>query len=225
MQCLEVIPHCNSFIPYTSDSTETFSNQYYNDSTPKVIFTKQKGDTFLIKEYWPNSIKMEYQAFLTRGIDSQYVENEVGDLVPMPIYSNWYPLKVGNYAIYDRNGNVKTIGFHNNDLPHGPWLHFSNPNLLTNTTGTLINCTFYKGQFVGDFRGKSLYHDNTNDTSYIYLSSKGKFGIGNHFKSYYSKEPTSVKIGKWIYYDPFGKIIKEENHEFKGKLLDVDLKD
>jgi len=72
---------------------------------------------------------------------------------------------------------------------------------------------------------KAFYGDDYGDTSIYYKKASGKYALGMQYEKYNSlKVPISTKIGTWLYFDPFGKIIKKEEHEFLGELFEFNVK-
>jgi antitoxin component YwqK of YwqJK toxin-antitoxin module len=203
------------------DSIRTFSTKYFKDSTISSKFTKLKKDTFLVQDYFPGGkLRLEFEALLTQKIDTEFIEDEYGDLTPIPIKHNWDFFRVGSYKEYDWNGKIKTIGQYKRGFKNGHWLLFGYLNHFKLQNDTTLNCYFRQDELVGYYRKKQFYYDDATDSRKIYLSAKGKFALVNSDEIHQKgSDFISTKIGIWHYYNHNGELIKEEKHDFKGDII------
>lgn len=187
-----------------SDSSDAMKNTFYKGGQKQLEYYKSDAG-WIRKKYHLNGKLMAYcPIIITMDVDTEFVEDEFGDIAPIVVTSDWYIKPTGLYKEYGVNGKLRIEGNYNEQGKTGEWKSY-------NFYGSLDKvCTYYQNKLKGEYTqyGSTGYGDNQKTIVLV----KGEFIIVNH--PHFWGEPTSIKNGSWKSYDYYGKLIREEEHKW-----------
>lgn len=189
-----------------NDSTGTEKKILFENG--KTQFEYYKSETSIIrKAYHENGKLMAYgPVFIELLVDTEFVEDKNGDLMPVPVKGDPFLKHLGQYKEYHDNGKLKFTGTYSKKGKEGTWEEY-------NRYGDLVRkCNYFENHLYGDY---FEYGYDPYEVSEPIVILKGRFAQIHHPYSW--GQIKSIKIGKWESYDYASKILGTEEHNWLGK--------
>lgn len=188
------------------DSAKTGKDSLFENGN-KCIEYYQSDSHLIRKQYHENGkLKAYGPVIITMDVDTEFVEDEYGDIYPIQVKSDWYIKPIGQYKEYHDNGVLKIDGQYNSQGKTGLWkLYGSNGKVQK-------SCNYLNGHLYGEYKefGFIGWGENRKLSELII----GNFALVHHPHNW--NEVSSVKIGTWETFNYQNELIYSEEYKWLG---------